>query len=206
MPSEIYPPSRPSTFQSCTSPIGNKMCCHERFCTMRPWCNPQIGPENRHEKSQEHFRRVIKAMDSSIIKTGRKNPLEMLARLFPKQPMHTLKRVLESCQGDPVFAIERILDQCPSDMDTDDIPSAPLLNDKQARRHFPLEDDMRTGERRINGVNDDHLSKLAMAYDIPLSIGKPHRDEYKGSDSMVEQKGAHPQTSEINDSCERGDY
>lgn len=202
----MYPPSRPSTFQSCTSPTGNKVCCHERFCTMRSWCNTQLGQELRHDKSQEHIRRVMKSMDSSIIKANRKNPLEMLARLFPKHPIQALKRVLESCQGDPVFAIERILDQCPTEMDTEDVLSAPLLNEKQGRRPFSLEEDMRTGERRLNGVSDDHLSKLAMAYDIPLSLGKSHREEFKVSDSKMEQKGTHPQATEINENCERSEY
>ena len=128
----------------------------------------------------------------------------MLARLFPKQPVQALKRVLESCQGDPVFAIERILDQYPTEMETDDLPPSHLLNEKHGRRS--LDEDMRTGERRFNGVGDDHLSKLAMAYDIPLSLGKSSRDEFKANDSKVEPKVMQSQSKEISENCERSEY
>ena len=140
------------------------------------------------------------------MKSNRKNPLEMLARLFPKQSIHALKKVLESCQGDPVFAIERILDRFPMEMDTDDYPTAQLHNVKQERRLFNLDDEGTTGDRRLNGVSDDHLSKLAMAYDIPLAVGKSHRDEFKSNESKLEPKGTHSQAKEFNDNNNRGEY
>lgn len=148
----------------------------------------------------------MKSMEASLTKSSRKNPLEMLARLFPKQPLQVLKRVLESCQGDPVFAIERILDRYPSEMDFEDIQVTSPHGERQSRRPFSAEEDMKPGDRRLNGVNDDHLSKLAMAYDIPLSIGKLHRDDFKANESKWDQKGSQPQAKEFNDNCERADY
>lgn len=201
----MFPP-RPTTFQSCSSQLGGKSCCHDRFCTMRPWCSPQFGQDLRHEKSQEQMRMVMKSMESSVMKANRKNPLEMLARLFPKQSLQALKRVLESCQGDPVFAIERILDRYPSEMDFDDVPVATSHSDRPERRPFNMDDDKKTGDRRMNGTNDDHLSKLAMAYDIPLSLGKLHRDELKVNDSKWEPKGAQSNANDYNENCERSEY
>ena len=186
MSNEMYPP-RPSYFQSCSSGLGPKSCCHDRLCSMRPWCSPPFELEPRHEKSQEQASRVLRSMESSAIKVNKKNPLEMLARLFPKQSMQALKRVLESCQGDPVFAIERILDRYPSEMDIDELP---VPGGRERQRSYSVDEEMKPPERRLHGINDDHLSKLAMAYDIPLSLGKLHREDYKMKESKWEQKNS----------------
>lgn len=151
------------------------------------------------------MRRVLQSMEASVLKANKKNPLDMLARLFPKQSVQALKRVLEACQGDPVFAIERILDRYPCEMDVDETPLV-SNGERPERRSFSLDDDMKSHERRLHGVNDDHLSKLAMAYDIPLSLGKLHRDDFKAKDSKWEQKGTRSHSTELKEKCERTEF
>ncbi len=191
---EMYPSPRLSSFQSCSGVTGSKPCCHDRFCTVRPWYNAHYDQERRPDKPSEQMRRILMSMESSQLKGNKKNPLDILARLFPKQSVRTLKRTLELCQGDPVFAIERILDRYPSEMDIDDVPMTPN-EQRQERRLFGMDDDMKNHERRIHGASDDHLSKLAMAYDIPLSLSKGHRDE-----SAWDQKPVHPHPSNVHSS------
>eukprot|EP00794_Sanderia_malayensis_P008167 gene8167-9041_t len=198
-PSEMFASQRLSSFQPCPTSTSSKQqaCCHDRFCTMRqqpPWYNSRLdaGEPRSDAKPVDQMRRMLMSMEASHhLKGNKKNPLDMLARLFPKQSMRTLKRMLERCQGDPVFAIERILDRYPGEMDVDDVAMTTSSNERQERRLFGsggggmVDAEMvSVQERRIHGVADDHLSKIAMAYDIPLSLGKSHR----GEDSSWEQQ------------------
>lgn len=205
VPMEMYPSPRMASYQSCTGSTGSKPCCHDRFCTVRPWFNSRLALERRPEKTADQMHRILQSMESSHLKGNKKDPLEMLARLFPKQSIRTLKRVLDLCQGDPVFAIERMLDRYPSDMDIDDVAMT-SNGERQERRLFGIEDEAKPNERRIHSGNDDHLSKLAMAYDIPLSLGKVHRDESLWEPNNRHNTHAASHGSELREKRERPDF
>ncbi|XP_065669351.1 doublesex- and mab-3-related transcription factor A1 [Hydra vulgaris] len=112
--------------------------------------------------------------ESSPEKEIRKSPINMLLRLFPQHSSPLLKNILSECNGDPVHAIECILDKYPSDITKNELilqmgraSTSPNTKEKTDNGKL-LEGNI--GRMHLNKQADDQLSNLARAYDIPMNI------------------------------------
>ena len=101
----------------------------------------------------------------------------MLRRLFPHHSISMLQTVLVSCNKDPVRTIEKLLDRrVPVEVTKKEIS----LTMRRASSLSPVSVHSieSTTDRKQNynlGINDDQLSSLAKAYDIPVNEDKIQR-------------------------------
>ena len=121
------------------------------------------------------------------MKNNKKSPLEMLVRLFPKHPLNILQHILDTCQGDPVSSIERILDRYPNEADLEEVSSS--STERSERRSHSIDDTVSSRERRLHSPSDDQLSRLALAYDIPVSLGKLRNKELQLKEHWERKSG-----------------
>ena len=161
---------------------SDKLCCRDNRCQRNGWFLPPhsvdyiLDSKNlSEEKRHKDWNNNIEVDRESPVKDGvdemekhsRRSPIHMLLRLFPQHSIPVLKNILSDCNNDPVYAIERILDKCPSDISKNEL----LL--QMGRSTSPAEaDTSKQNEKRQVGLNDDQLSSLARAYDIPVTVEK----------------------------------
>jgi len=103
--------------------------------------------------------------------------LDMLTRLFPHHSSSMLKTVLVTCNKDPVRTIEKLLDRVPAEVTKKELS----LSMRRASSLSPVgvhsvESSIDKKQNYNNlGINDDQLSSLAKAYDIPVNEEKVQR-------------------------------
>lgn len=158
-----HPPALPPQHRSVNCQATDRLCCRNDRCIQRkPYVYP-IPPSSSktstsgHNEIDRNNNKIEK--DSSNVE---KSPVEMLTRLFPQHPFPILKNVLADCNDDTVRAIEQILDRYPG--------TNKDLESQTARVHSPSPpiNDQASNEKRSVRLNDEQLSSLARAYDIPV--------------------------------------
>lgn len=123
-----------------------------------------------NNNKSEIYPRVIEEREP-VTHSSRKSPLHMLVRLFPQHTINVLQNMLGECNGDPVATIERILDKHPADVTKKELISQMGRSPSNCDDHYSESSSQSDSKRNI-GVNDDQLSSIAKAYDIPVNDEK----------------------------------
>lgn len=174
-----HPPQLPPQHCSIKCQPGDRSCCRKERCTpKKSYVYPLPPPEYVVASSKAShspprtIHREKKDMSNSNVSecsTKENEPncsIDMLTRLFPQHPVLMLKNVLSDCKDDTVQAIEKILDRFPADAAEKELFESQMT---RSRSFSPSNiDPASPSDRRNIGINDDQLSSLARAYDIPV--------------------------------------
>ena len=161
--------------QSCSLKYYNGKICPDDRCHKSSWMHhPHSVDYILEDKNVNEEKLDLNNNERSPEKEIRKSPIHMLLRLFPQHSTPLLKNILSDCNGDPVHAIERILDKYPSDVTKNELilqmgraSTSPVSKEKTESGKLL---DSNLGRMHLTKQTDDQLSTLARAYDIPMNI------------------------------------